>query len=334
MIDNLHNKSCECENKSLLKDRELMAHLLETMMVVRKFEESALEFFRKGILHGTAHLGIGEEATGVGTTAALEAGDYMLATHRGHGQTIGKGCDVNAMMAELFGKTEGLCNGRGGSMHMADFDKGILGANGIVGANAPLACGAALTIKKKRLNRVSVAFFGDGASNQGAVHEAMNLAAAWDLPVIFCLVNNKYAMSTPIESAVRETDLIKRAAGYGIKAFECDGNDVLQVYETAKRARAHALTQGPVLLVEHTYRISGHSKSDVNRYRAAQEIDEWRLRDPIRRFCGFLLDNGIFLQRELDAADERTTKLIESAISFAVSLPEPEPSGVLNNIYA
>lgn len=334
MIDNLLNESCICGDESILKNGALLSHLLETMMIVRKFEEKVLEFFQKGELHGTAHLGIGEEATGVGTTAALGSGDYILATHRGHGQTIGKGCDVNAMMAEIFGKSEGLCGGHGGSMHMADFDKGILGANGIVGANAPLACGAALTIKKKGLDSVSVAFFGDGASNQGAVHEAMNLAAAWDLPVIFCLINNSYAMSTPLENAVRETDLVKRAAGYGIVAFECDGNDVLQVYETAKKARSFAREQGPVLLVEHTYRTSGHSKSDTNKYRTTKEIDEWRRHDPITRFCGFLLGNGLFSQSEIDAANKKTDIIIENAVSFARGLPEPETGGVLKNVYA
>lgn len=334
MIDNLLNESCICKDKNLLKDKELLSCLLENMMLIRKFEEKVLELFKKGLLHGTAHLGIGEEAAGAGTSIALREEDYILVTHRGHGQIIGKGCDIGGMMAEILGKAGGLCNGRGGSMHMADFDKGVLCANGIVGANAPMACGAALTIKKQGLDRVSVAFFGDGASNQGAVHEAMNLAAAWDLPVIFCLVNNGYAISTPIKDAARETDLVKRAAGYGMIALECDGNDVLQVYEATKKARGFALGQGPVLLIEHTYRTSGHSKSDANRYRTIEEINEWRRRDPIMRFEKFLLENEIFKQTELDGLDEKTTETIENAASYAQSLPEPEIGGVLENVYA
>lgn len=334
MIDNLLSESCSCKDKSLYKDKALMSRLLENMMTVRRFEEKVQDFFGAGMLHGTTHLGVGEEAAAIGTTAALAPDDYMLVTHRGHGQIIGKGCGINEIMAELFGKAEGVCGGLGGSMHMGDFEKGVLCSNGIVGANAPLACGAALTIKKKGLDRVCISFLGDGASNQGAVHEAMNLAAVWDLPLVFCLINNGYAMSTPLKNAVRETDLTKRAAGYGIKAFECDGNDVLQVYETARQARAYALTQGPALLVEHTYRLSGHSKGDTNCYRTNEEIDKWRKRDPITRFTGFLLESGIFTREEITAADNKTLYAVEQAAAYAMSLPEPDQADVLKNIYA
>ncbi len=326
--------SCVCTDEKLLTDKPRLQYLLETMMIVRKFEEKVFGFFSKGLAHGTAHLGIGEEATGVGTTAALAADDYMLATHRGHGQAIGKGCDVNLMMAEILGKSTGLCHGRGGSMHIADFNKGMLGANGILGANAPLACGAAMTIKKKGLNRVSVAFFGDGASNEGAVHESMNLAAVWKLPVIFCLTNNQYGMSTAFNSVVNETDLTKRALGYGIKAFECDGNDVLQVYQFAQKAREYALNHGPVLLVEHTYRTSGHSKSDRNLYRTEEEIAVWKEHNPITRFSNFLLENNIFTQDEIKLTDEKTTKIIEDAVAWAESCPEPSIGDVLTDVYA
>lgn len=334
MIENLLRESCICENKALLQDGALLSRLLENMMLIRKFEEAVLALFEQGLLHGTAHLGIGEEAAAAGTSIALRAEDYILVTHRGHGQIIGKGCDIGGMMAEILGKESGLCHGRGGSMHMIDFSKGVLFANGIVGANAPLACGAALTIKKQGLDAVSVVFFGDGASNQGAVHEAMNLAAVWNLPVIFCLINNGYAISTPIKDAVRETDLIKRAAGYGIPALECDGNDVLQVYEASQKARKLAREQGPVLLLEHTYRTSGHSKGDANRYRSAEEIEEWRKCDPIMRFEQFLLENELFTQAAIDALDAKTTKAVLDATSYAQSLPEPEIGGVLENVYA
>lgn len=326
--------TCVCEDAGLLNNRELLLGMLEKMMLVRKFEEKVLELFGKGMVHGTTHLGIGEEACGVGTTAALLPEDYMLATHRGHGASIGKGCDINAMMAEILAKEAGTCRGRGGSMHIADFDKGILGANGIVGANAALACGAALTIKKKGLNRVCLAFFGDGASNQGAVHESMNLASAWKLPVIFCLTNNRYAMSTPLENAMGNTDLASRGAAYGIKTLECDGNDVINTYETVKKSREYAVKHGPVFLVEHTYRTSGHSKSDANRYRSEEEISMWREHNPVRRFSNFLLEHKLFSEDDLRAADKKTGETVDSAVEYALSLDEPLPDTVLENVYA
>ena len=263
----------ENDSHILLQDKELCRSLMLRMMLVNKFEETALSLFSQGLVHGTMHPGIGEEATAVGTTAALNKEDYMLTTHRSHGQTIGKGVDINAMMAELLGRETGTNRGRGGSMHICDFDNGVLGANGILAANGPIACGAALTIKLKNIpDRVAVCFFGDGAANEGAMHEAMNLAAEWKLPVLFVLTNNTYGMSMPLEKAVNETDLTKRAIPYGMKSYECDGNDVLAVYQTVLDARAYALENGPVLIVEHTYRTAGHSKSDRNLYRTEEEI--------------------------------------------------------------
>lgn len=334
MIDNFACDSCSCEDENLLNDRPFLLNLLETMMLARKFEEKISEGFENGELHGTSHLGVGEEAAKIGLTAALRDEDYIFPTHRGHCEIIGKGCDINAMMAEMYGKTEGSCHGYGGSMHIADLDKGILGANGIVGANAPIACGAAMTIKRRRQNRVSVCFFGDGASNQGAVHEAMNLAAAWSLPVIFCLVNNKYALSTPIERAVGDADLVKRAQGYGMKAFECDGNDVLAVYDIAKKAREYTVNQGPVLIVEHTYRTSGHSKNDSGIYRSGEEVTAWEKRNPIARFEKFLLDNKLFNEYEIEASDKRTSDAIETSVELAKSYPEPDAGDVLRHVYA
>ncbi len=326
--------TCTSPEDCYRNDKDLLCRLMEGMMVVRKFEEKVFELFQKGMLHGTAHLSIGQEATGIGTGYALHADDYMLATHRGHGEAIGKGCDVNHMMAEILAKETGLNRGRGGSMHICDFDKGVLGANGILGANGPIGCGAALTAKKKGLDRVCVVYFGDGASNQGAIHESMNLAAAWNLPLLFVMLNNTYGMSTSIERATKETDLSKRAAGYGMKAVDCDGNNVLEVYDTVKKAREYALKNGPMLIVEHTYRTAGHSKSDQNLYRSGEEINWWKERNPILRFKNYLIENKVFTKDQIDEMDQKTAGQIEAAVQFALSSPSPDPDDVLDCVYA
>lgn len=326
----------EIKDKSLLENKEFLQELMVRMMTVNKFEEQAFWLFGQGLVHGTMHLSIGEEATGVGTTAALTKEDYMLATHRGHGQALGKGVDLNSMMAEILARATGTNHGKGGSMHICDFDNGILGANGIVGANGPIACGAALTIKMKNIpNRVCAAFFGDGASNEGAILESMNLAAAWDLPVMFILTNNTYGMSTPLDRVVKNKDLKQRAAAFGFKAYECDGNDVLAVYETVKEAREYVVAgNGPVLVVEHTYRTSGHSKSDGNLYRTKEEIKYWADRNPIIRFRQFLTENNIFTDKEIDAMQETADKAIADAIEYAKAQPQPEVADLEADVYA
>ena len=318
-----------------LTDKELCRQLMLRMMLVNKFEETAFWLFGQGLVHGTMHLGIGEEATGVGTGAALKKDDYMLATHRGHGQTIGKGVDLNAMMAEILARATGTNHGKGGSMHICDFDNGILGANGIVGGNGPIACGAALTIKMKHIpDRVVACFFGDGASNEGSMHEAMNLASAWKLPVLFVLTNNTYGMSTPLSRVVGDTDLSKRAIPYGMKCFECDGNNVLEVYDTVSQARAYALENGPVLIVEHTYRTSGHSKSDGNQYRTKEEIQYWKDRNPIIRFRQQLVEAGTFTDAEIDELDKQAEKIINDTVEYAKAQPQPDLSDLETDVYA
>lgn len=326
----------EIKDKSLLENKEFLQELMVRMMTVNKFEEQAFWLFGQGLVHGTMHLSIGEEATGVGTTAALTKEDYMLATHRGHGQALGKGVDLNSMMAEILARATGTNHGKGGSMHICDFDNGILGANGIVGANGPIACGAALTIKMKKIpNRVCAAFFGDGASNEGAILESMNLAAAWDLPVMFILTNNTYGMSTPLDRVVKNKDLKQRAAAFGFKAYECDGNDVLAVYETVKEAREYVVAgNGPVLVVEHTYRTSGHSKSDGNLYRTKEEIKYWADRNPIIRFRQFLTENKIFTDEEIDAMQAGADKAIADAIEYAKAQPQPVVADLEADVYA
>ena len=316
------------------QDKKLLQDLLEGMLLTRKFEEKVQWLFAQGLVHGTAHLGVGEEATGIGTTYALSEEDYMLATHRGHGQAIGKGCSLNNMMAEILSKDAGQCRGRGGSMHIADFDRGILGANGIVGGNAPLACGAALTCKRKGLKRICMAFTGDGSMNEGAVMESLNLAAAWQLPVVFAVINNTYGMSTSLSKASFDTDLSKRAIPFGMRCYEVDGNDVLAVYETARQAREYVLTGKPAMIIQHTYRISGHSKSDGNLYRSKEEIAMWKEKCPIKRYRKELLERGCFTEDELALIDQRTTELVEAAVEFAKASPEPTIDTVLNNVYA
>ena len=318
-----------------LADKELCRQLMLRMMLVNKFEETAFWLFGQGLVHGTMHLGIGEEATGVGTGAALTKEDYMLATHRGHGQTIGKGVDLNAMMAEILARATGTNHGKGGSMHICDFDNGILGANGIVGGNGPIACGAALSIKMKHIpNRVVACFFGDGASNEGSMHESMNLASAWKLPVLFVLTNNTYGMSTPLHKVVGDTDLTKRAIPYGMKAYECDGNDVLAVYATVSEARQYALENGPVLIVEHTYRTSGHSKSDGNQYRTKEEIQYWKDRNPIIRFRQQLITAGTFTVEELDRIQTQADQIIQDAVAYAKAQHQPDLADLETDVYA
>ena len=324
------------KNKELLKDKDLMKRLLVKMMEAHKFEEKLIWLFAQGLIYGTMHPGIGEEATGIGSTAAIKPTDYIFATHRGHGQLIGKGVDINEMMSEMLSRQNGTNNGRGGSMHIADPDKGILGANGVLGASAPLSTGAALAVKMNgEKDRIVVDFFGDGSSNQGAVHESMNLAATWKLPLMFVIINNTYGMSTPFNRVVNDMDLTKRAIPYSMKAFECDGNDVLSVYETVAEARQYMIEhEEPVLVVEHTYRTSGHSKSDGNLYRTKDEIQWWLDHNPIDRFKKVLLENKVFTQEEIDEMDTATTKTIEDAAEHAKASPTPTIDHVYDNVWA
>ena len=314
--------------------KKLLKTFLTKMMVARKFEEQVQQLFAQGLVHGTTHLAVGEEATAVGTILACKPDDYMLATHRGHPQALARGIDVNAMMAEILAKETGVCKGKGGSMHIADIDKGVLGANGVLGSSAPIACGAAITAKRRGEDRIVICFFGDGSSNLGAVHEAMNLAAVWDLPVLFVCVNNTYAMSTHISRASRDTDLSKRAYPFGMPAKSIDGNDVLGVYETVKKAREYVVKNGPMLIVENTYRITGHSKSDGNLYRSKEEIAEWRAKCPILRLKKYLIENEIFTEEAIDKMDKDTTAIIEAAVEYGKNSPDPALDTILTDVYA
>ncbi len=260
------------------------------MLLTRAFEEAALEQYAHGKVHGTMHPYVGEEAVAIGATAALRPDDLVVSTHRGHGHAIGKGQDVRTMMAELLAKETGVCRGRGGSMHMADLSLGSLGANGVVGGGLPLSVGAGLSVKMRGGDQVVVCFFGDGASNEGAFHESLNMAAVWKLPVVYVCENNQYAMSMPVGRGVSAAHIADRAVGYGIPGQVVDGMDVLAVYRAVQQAVAHARAgAGPVLLDVVTYRYLGHSKNDKQLYRTPDEVKRWRQRDPILLFQKWLI---------------------------------------------
>jgi len=309
------------------------------MFLIRAFEEKVAFFFSRGMIHGTTHLYIGEEATAVGVCSAIRDDDLITSTHRGHGHCIAKGIDLNRMMAELLGKRDGYCRGKGGSMHIADLARGNLGANGIVGGGIPVAVGAALTLRLRervlgeKTGQVVVCFFGDGALNQGSFHESVNLAAVWDLPVMFVCENNQYAMSLSNKRAFKLENLADRALGYGIPGWTVDGNDVLAVREMAIRARAHVAEHGPVLMVAETYRQKGHSKSDANRYRTKEEMNEWLTRDPLPRFRAVLLDAGM-TEDHLVGIEAAVGDELERAVVFAQASEFPPIDSILEDVYA
>lgn len=315
--------------------RERLLDLLRQMERIRLFEETAEQLYMRGLVHGTMHLSIGQEASAVGTVAALEAGDLILSTHRGHGHCIAKGADPALMMAEFMGKETGYCRGRGGSMHIADVAGGNLGANGIVAGGLPIAAGVGLSLKMQRRPNVCVAFFGDGAANEGAFHESLNCAAIWSLPVVFVCENNSYAMSMPVQDAFPTATISARAAAYNIPGVTVDGNDLAAVYgaavEAVRRARSG---QGPTLIETKTYRWRGHSKSDRNLYRTQQEIDEWKRRDPIARFRSQLLAQGALDEAGAAAIAAEIGDEIAAAVAFAEASPEPDPAALEEGVYA
>jgi pyruvate dehydrogenase E1 component alpha subunit len=314
--------------------KETLKTLYYRMNLTRHFEERVEYYIVRGRIHGTTHLCIGEEATAVGACALLDDDDYMTSTHRGHGHSIGKGADVNRMFAELFGKENGYCRGKGGSMHIADVEQGNLGANGIVAGGVAIAAGAGLTIRMKNQDRVVVSFFGDGALNQGVFHESINIAAVWNLPVIYFCENNQYAMSLSRKKGFKNQDLSQRAIAYGIEGTTIDGNDVFQVYDTVKWAREHVKENGPVLIIAETYRYKGHSKSDKNRYRTKEEIEEWQKQDPIVRMRKRLEEEKILKKKELDEIEESAKKAVDDAVEFAQNSPDAEVRDILDGVYA
>ena len=307
---------------------------LRKMILVRRFEESAEQAYMRGLIHGTMHLSIGQEASAIGMTMLLNDDDYITSTHRGHGHCIGKGADPKRMFAEFFGKETGYCHGRGGSMHIADVSRGNLGANGIVGGGLPIAVGAGLSIKKQGRDSVVVCFFGDGANNEGAFHESLNFAAIWNLPVIFVCENNRYGMSMSVERSTAVTHVSQRAASYDMPGVTVDGNrlsDVLQVADEAiSRARGGG---GPTLIECETYRIRGHSKSDRNRYRTREEIESWGARDPITFFEKQLLESGFIDAAAVQAMRAEVEDEIKAGLEFAQESPSPLIDELTRDVY-
>ena len=307
---------------------------LRRMCLIRRFEEGAEEAYMRGLIHGTMHLSIGQEASAVGATMALRKTDYITSTHRGHGHCIGKGADPKLMFAEFFGKEEGYCRGRGGSMHIADVESGNLGANGIVAGGIPIAVGAALAIKKQKRDDVALCFFGDGATNEGAFHEALNMASIWKLPVIFVCENNKYGMSVSTERSMAVANVADRASAYNMPGVIADGNRIEDVAEAVMTAIARAREgQGPTLVECKTYRTRGHSRSDRNRYRSKEEIEEWKLRDPIGHFEAELVANGIATADEVAGIFAAADAEIAAGLIFAQNGTDPSPSEGTRDVY-
>ena len=325
--------------KPLLKGHPLSSfehasHSLLCMWRIRKFEEAVEDLFGRGFIHGTMHLSIGQEASPTGVCMALDLTDQITSTHRGHGHCIAKGADLTRMIAELLGKETGYCGGRGGSMHIADVETGNLGANAIVGGGIPIAAGAALASKMLKKGNVVVSFFGDGALNEGAFHEAANLAAIWKLPLILVCENNKYGMSSSTEKAFAIEKLSDRGLGYGIPGLTIDGNDVVKVYEAmeeaVERARAGA---GPTLLELETYRWKGHSRSDKNLYRTKEEIEEWKALDPIMRFTAVLQEKQLLTQVQCDEIEKLATDQVIEAVNNAGKAAPADPATLLDAVF-
>lgn len=308
---------------------------LGTMWRIRRFEEAVDDLFARGLMHGTMHLSIGQEASATGTCLALRARDAITSTHRGHGHCIAQGADLTRMMAELLAKETGYCRGRGGSMHIADVATGNLGANGIVGGGIPIAAGAGLAYKMRGEDRVVASFFGDGATNEGAFHEGLNLAAIWKLPVVFVCENNKYGMSFSTELSMAVERVADRAAGYGMPGVTVDGNDLDAVHAAAVEAVDRARSGGgPTLIETETYRWKGHSKSDKNLYRTREEIAAWRERDPIVAFETRVLSNGVLTEDDVAAARQEATEAIKTAVREASAGADADPSDLLDAVYA
>lgn len=304
---------------------------LYKMLLIRSFEEKAEELFALGRVHGTMHLSIGQEATAVGVASALKRGDYLLNTHRGHGHCLAWfDSDVNVMMAEFLGKETGYCRGRGGSMHIANIDANNLGANGIVGGGLPMAVGVGLSIKLRKTDQVCVVVFGDGASNEGAFHESLNMASIWRLPIIYVCENNQYAMSMAIGKSANVTDISQRASAYNIRGETVDGNDLDEVQQAIAQAAVECRAgQGPVLVECKTYRWRGHSKSDRQLYRTREEVSEWQKRDPIHRYASTHAMNDV-----LEALHTQAQNDINAAVDFAENSPEPSVSALMEGVYA
>lgn len=317
-------------------EKETLLWMFRTITVIRKFEEKAMDLYLKGKLPGFLHSSIGQEAIPTGVSACLRDDDYIVSTHRGHGDILAKGTTPDRMMAELYGKTTGYCKGKGGSMHIADLDLGILGATGIVGGGLPIVNGAALAAKLRGTDQVAVCYFGDGASNEGTFHEAVNMAAIWDLPVLFVCHFNMYAESTPSSYHQKVEDLSLRAKGYGIPGVSVDGNDTLAVYEAAKKAVDRARKgKGPTLMNCRTYRILGHYVGDSGeQYRSKEEVEEAKKRDPINILRKNLIEMDVLTEEKAKKIEAEIDKQMDDAVAYAQQSPSPTADDLMTDVYS
>lgn len=311
-----------------------IVEMYKTMLKIRKFEQVAMNTFAEGKIPGFVHLYIGEEAVATGVCANLKDSDYITSTHRGHGHILAKGGDLKFMMAELFGKATGYCKGKGGSMHIADATKGILGANGIVGAGHNIAVGAGLSAQYRETDQVCVCFFGDASTNQGTFHESLNMASVWKLPVVFVCENNLYGISMSQDRHQAIKDVADRGVAYNVPGIVVDGNDVFAVYEVAEEAIKRAREgKGPTLIECKTYRHRGHFEGDPCVYKPTEEQEEWLAKDPIPRFEKYLVENEILTEEKLKEVQSKVESEIDEAVDFANNSPYPELESVLEDVY-
>jgi pyruvate dehydrogenase E1 component alpha subunit len=315
---------------------EKQLEMLRSMQIIRRFEERASDDYQAGAIYGVVHCYIGEEAVAVGICSALNRDDQIISTHRGHGHCLAKGADLNRMMAELYGRQAGYCKGKGGSMHIADFSIGMLGANGIVAGGIPIVTGAGLAAQLEGKGRVAVSFFGDGASNAGPFHESINIAATWKLPMLYVCENNLYSAGTIAAETLALSDVAARAAGYGIPGVVVDGNDVMAVYEAAEAAVSRARAgQGPTLIECKTYRWRGHTERPGQEDpRPKEEIEEWQQRDPISRFATSLMEHRLLTEEAWQKMDAEILAAIEDAVKFSEESPFPDPEAAVEDIFA
>jgi pyruvate dehydrogenase E1 component alpha subunit len=317
-----------------LPDRDAAREWLEAMMLIRRFEERAGEMYAKAKVGGFLHLAIGEEATIVGAVRAMRDDDYLISTYRSHGHALARGTDADRVMAELFGRVDGVSHGRGGSMHMFDLERRFMGGYGIVGGNLPLAAGMGLASDYLGRDEVTVCVFGDGAANQGTFGETLNLAALWSLPVVFMVTNNRFGMGTALERHTAQIDLHRRGEGFGVPGLRCDGMDVVDTRAVMAEAIRQAREERqPVLVEALTYRFRGHSMADPEEYRTKEQVEEWRERDPLTTFAERLVEEDVLSEDDVKELDEMAVEAVDEAVAFADNSPHPEPESLYDDIY-
>ncbi len=316
-----------------IPNNELL-RIYELMVRIRKFEEAAEKYFLQGEIPGFIHLYIGEEAIGASIISQLREDDFITSTHRGHGHMIAKGADMKKMMAELYGRATGYCKGKGGSMHIMNFDIGVLGANGVVAGGLPIAVGAGMAIKLRGEDKVVVSFFGDGATGRGAFHEALNWASVYRLPVIFVNENNQYASTAKYERVIPVKNIADRAKAYNMPGFSVDGNDVFEVYRVSKEAIERARKgEGPTLIEAKTYRLKGHFVGDPEKYRDKKEVEEWWEREPIGRLERYLKSQGLITEEDKEKIYKNATEEVEEAVKYARSSPFPANQELFSDLF-